>query len=222
MWYTIENVYMLEAAVIGTGGFLLSLEGSKVPIKGSFIKTVISRAIASAILVAIAVLTPVLLYTIPTFFHFSPIIAEENVRTMISILLTFAGLIVAITMCIPFTKWRVFVMVFVFLTVFALSMLLPTSYICGRPTSANMFAYDSSMGQTFMDSQFMRELFRPWNSEGVKAFAADNANFIVIGIFFFVMLPLFFGTMTIVNKYILGNNNETKDRFINNPKQKVE
>ena len=205
MWYTIENAYMLEAAVIGTGGFLLSLEGSRVPIRGSFVKTVISRAIASAILVAIAVITPVLLYTIPSFFNIAPVISEENVRTMISILLTLAGLIVAITMCIPFTKWRVFVMIFIILTVVALSLLLPTSYICGRPTSADMFAYDSSLGQTFMDCQFMRELFRPWNSEGVKSFASRHANFIVMGIFFFVMLPVFFVSMRVVNKYILEN-----------------
>lgn len=220
MWYTIENAYMLEAAVIGTGGFFLSLEGRKTPIKGSFIKTVVSRAVASALLVAISVITPVLLYTIPTFFHISPIISEENVRTMISILLTLSGLIVAITMCIPFTKWRVFVIILIFLTVFALAMILPTSYICGRPTSADMFKYDATIGQSFFDCQFMQELFHPWKSKGVQEFAKDGANFIVIGIFFFVMLPIFFGAMTVVNKVILENDGKTLDRFINNPNRR--
>ena len=36
MWFSIENMYMLEAAVIGTGGFLLSLEPIRTPIKGSY------------------------------------------------------------------------------------------------------------------------------------------------------------------------------------------
>ena len=220
MWYTIENAYMLEAAVIGTGGFFLSLEGSKVPIKGSFIKTVISRAIASAILVAIAVLTPVLLCVVPTFFGGEPIIGEENVRTMVSILLTLAGMIVFVTMCIPFTKWRTFTLILVLLTVTALSFMLPTSYICGRPTGPSMFGYNSSLGETFMDTQFMKEFMRPWNCEYVQAFFKDAPNHIVTGIFFLVMLPAFFGVMTLVNKVILKNSANERDIFINNPNPK--
>jgi len=218
MWYTIENAYMLEAAVIGTGGFFLSLEGSKVPIKGSFIKTVISRAIASALLVAIAVLTPVLLCVIPSFFGQAPIIYEDNVRTMISILLTLAGLIVFVTMCFPFTKWRVFTLILVLLTVGALAFMLPTSYICGRPTGPSMFGYDSSVGETFMDSVFMKEFMRPWNCEYVQKFFEDAPNHIVTGIFFLVMLPVFFGVMTFVNRVVLKNNASEHDSFINKPK----
>ena len=32
MWFQIENTYILEATVVGTGGFLLSLENKKTPI----------------------------------------------------------------------------------------------------------------------------------------------------------------------------------------------
>ena len=47
MWFSIENMYMLEAAVIGTGGFLLSLEPSRTPVKGSFLKNIIPQAITA-------------------------------------------------------------------------------------------------------------------------------------------------------------------------------
>ncbi len=220
MWYTIENAYMLEAAVIGTGGFFLSLESTKVPIKGSFNRTVISRAVASAILAAIAVLTPVLLYSIPTYFGAAPIISEPNVKTMISILLTMAGLIVAVTMCYPFTKWRIFTLILIILTVIALSFILPTSYIGGRPTGPHMFAYDRSAGETFADCQFVKELFRPWNSEVWADLSSDGHNFLVIGIFFVVMMPIFYGVMRFVNKVILKNNVNMKDKFINDPSRK--
>lgn len=215
MWYTIENAYMLEAAVIGTGGFFLSLEYGKVPVKGSFIKTIISRGIASALLAAIAVITPVLLYTIPKYFGQVPVISEWNVSTMISILLTLAGLIVAVTMCYPFTKWRTFTLILIFLTVTVLAFILPTSYICGRPTTPDMFGYDKSAGETFLDCQFMKEFLRPWNSEGVKHLVDDLPNFLVMGIFLFVMLPVFFGVMNFVNKVILKNNKKDTDKFIN-------
>ena len=217
MWYTIENAYMLEAAVIGTGGFILSLEGSKVPIRGSFIKTIISKAIAAACIAAIAVILPVMLYVVPRFFGYDPIIAEYNVKTMISILLTQAGLVVAATMCYPFTKYRIFALALILLTALALSMMLPTSYIGGRPTSPEMFGYDTSLGQTFFDCQFMKELLKPWNSQAVIDLRSQNGNFIIMGIFFCVTLPVFFVVMYIINHFVLKNDPDVKDKFINNP-----
>ena len=217
MWYTIENAYMLESAVIGTGGFILSLEGSKKPIKGSFSKTIISKGIAAGFLAMIAIVIPILMYTIPTYFGSSPLISEENVKTMISILLTLAGLTVMITMCLPFTKYRVFALVMVIGTILALGLILPTSFVGGQPTSAAMFAFDSGKGQTFMDCQFMREFFRPWNSKPLQNVANDSDNFIIMGIFLFVALPLFFVIMELINKKILKNNDSIVDQFVNDP-----
>ena len=219
MWYTIENAYMLESAVIGTGGFILSLEGSKKPIKGSFSKTIISKGISAGFLAMIAIVVPILCYTIPTYFNMEPLITEENVKTMISILLTLAGLTVMITMCLPFTKYRVFALVMVLGTVLALALILPTSFVGGQPTSGAMFSFDSSKGQTFMDCQFMREFFRPWNSKPLQNVAKDKDNFIIMGIFLFVALPLFFGLMEFVNKKVLKNNDSIVDQFINDPKR---
>lgn len=214
MWYTIENAYMLEAAVIGTGGFILSLEGSKVPIKGSFIKTIISKAIASASIVAIAVILPVLLYVVPKFYGYSPIISEENVKTMISILLLIAGLVVACTMCYPFTKYRIFAIILILLTAFALSMMLPTSYIGGRATGPEMFGYDTSLGQTFLDCQFAKEFLRPWNSQTLIDLRKDNINFIIMGIFFVAALPTFCLIMYFINHGILKNDEYYEDRLM--------
>jgi hypothetical protein len=219
MWYTVENVYMLEAAVIGTGGFILSLEGTKKPIKGSFSKTIIAKAIAAGLLALAAVMLPILAYVIPKHYGQEPWINALNVKSMISILLTLAGLVVTFTMCLPFTKYRVFAFTLVCLTVVSLSFLVPTSFVGGRPTSASMFGYDTSLGQNFFDCQFMRELFRPWNSPAFQNLFEDRDNFIIMGIFLFVALPLFFLIIEFVNKKILKNDESIVDSFINDPKR---
>ena len=217
MWYTIENAYMLETAVIGVGGFVLSLEGSKKPIKGSFKKTIITKGVASGALATIAIVLPILMYTIPKFFGGNPWISEENVKTMISLLLTLAGVSVMFIMCLPFTRYRVFAIIMVSTFVILLAFALPTSCIGGRATSHAMFLYKPELGQRFSDSQFMREFFRPWNAQVVKDLFNDKDNFIIMGIFFFVALPLFFGVTEIINRKILKNNESLVDYFINNP-----
>ena len=219
MWYTIENVYMLEAAVIGTGGFILSLESTKKPIKGSFSKTIISKSVAAGLLALSAVMLPILAYVIPKHFGQEPWINEQNVKAMISILLTLAGLVVTFTMCLPFTKYRVFAFTLVMLTVVSLAFLVPTSFVGGRPTSAAMFGFDTSKGENFFDCQFMRELFRPWNSAAIKNLFGDRDNFIIMTIFLFIALPLFFLIIEFVNKKILKNNDSIIDNFVNNPKR---
>ena len=218
MWYTIENAYMLESAVIGTGGFVLSLEYSKRPIKGSFSKTVLSKAIAAGLLAMTAIVLAIWAYTIPTGLGYSPWINEANVKAMISILLTFAGLVVAFTMCLPFTKYRVFAFVLIILTVISLAFILPTSFVGGQPTSAAMFLYDKET-ETIFDSQFMREFMQPWNSKAVQEVFKDPDNFIILGIFVFVALPGFFGIIEFINKKILKNNDGIIDQFINDPKR---
>ena len=217
MWYTIENAYMLEFAVIGMGGFILSLEGSKKPIKGSFSKTIISKGISSGFLAMVAIMLPILMYSIPMYFGYTPLITEENVKTMISLLLTIAGLVVTFTMCIPFTKYRMFAIIMVFLTALFMSLVLPTSCIGGRATSHAMFLYRPDLGETFSDCQFMRELFRPWNSPAVQDLFNDKDNFIVMGAFFLGAIPFFFLLIEIVNKKILKNDESVIYPFINNP-----
>ena len=219
MWYTIENAYMLESAVIGTGGFVLSLEFSKRPIKGSFTKNIIAKGLAAGLLAMLAIVLSIQAYTLPYSMGIEPWISEENVKTMVSVLLTFAGLVVAFTLCLPFTKYRIFAFVLIILTVISLAFMLPTSFVGGMPTNAAMFGFDSSAGQTVFDSQFMHEFMQPWNSIPIQNLFKDKDNFIILGIFVFAALPLFFLTIEFINKKILKNNDSIIDQFINDPKR---
>ena len=195
MWFSIENAYMLEAAVIGIGGVLLSLEAQRQPIRGSFMQAIRLKGAAAGILAAISVLLPIVLYVVPS----TPLIHAENVRTMMSILLLTAGIVIVTVMCIPFNKYRVFVLCAVIFVALLLGFALPTSYIGGNPTGAKMFAYDSSLGQTVMDSVFMREFMRPWNSEVVKNLRNDPASFYLAQLFLFFAIPVFVVAMDLIN-----------------------
>jgi cation-transporting ATPase E len=109
MWFTIESSYLLEASVIGTGGFFISIsEGSREPFKGSFIRNRNIKAILAGLLAAIAMVIPIVCYTIPPYFHKAPIIKAENIRTMITVLLTMAGYVVLLTLCLPFKGQQAF------------------------------------------------------------------------------------------------------------------
>lgn len=191
MWFSIENMYMLEAAVIGTGGFLLSLEPRRTPVKGSFLKNIVSQSISAGILATTAVLLPILLNTIPKYYGFDPFIADENVRPMMTILTSVAGIVVVFSMCIPFNKYRSKALAAVIFVAVFLGLMLPTAYIGGHAVGGSMMQYDAAAGQTFFDSQFMREMFRPMNSPIVRGLIADDNNFVVLRVFVYVAIPAF-------------------------------
>ena len=144
MWFSIENMYMLEAAVIGTGGFLLSLEPIRTPIKGSFLRNISLQAVSAGILVATAILLPILLNTIPKFYGFAPFITDNNVRTMMTVLTSISGMVVVFSMCIPFTKYRTLALGAIIGVALVLGLMLPSSFLCGQPSGANMLAFDAS------------------------------------------------------------------------------
>ena len=219
LWYTVENAYMLEITVIGIGGFMLSLESTKKPFKGSFTKTIIAKSIAAGFLATISILLPITLYTIPTALGYIPIIEESAVKTLISILLTLAGISVTIIMCLPFNKYRAITLGVVLFAVFILFFSLPTSFIGGMPTSMAMFSFNRELGETFFDSQFMKEFFQPWNSPSIQSLFNNINNLYLIVIYICVAIPLFFIIMEIVNKLILKNNESLVDKFINDPKR---
>ena len=219
MWYTVENAYMLEISVIAIGGFMLSLESTKKPFKGSFTKTIIAKSIAAGFLATISILLPIMLYTIPTSLGYIPIIEESAVKTMISILLTLAGITVGFVMCLPFNKYRLITLGVVLFSIFILFFSLPTSFIGGMPTSKAMFSFNPELGETFMDSQFMKEFFKPWNSPSIQSLFNNQNNFTLIWVYILVAIPLFFIIMEIINKLILKNNESLVDKFINDPKR---
>ncbi|MBQ7699626.1 MAG: HAD-IC family P-type ATPase [Clostridia bacterium] len=191
MWLSVENLYMLEAAVIGTGGFLLSLEPMRTPIKGSFLKNILSQSVAAGILAALSILLPIMLNTIPPHFGLAPFVSDVNVRPMMTLFLMSAGFVVIFSSCIPFNKYRAFVLVALLTVAFILGMMLPASYIGGKTIGEGMLAFDKAAGQTIFDSQLVREMFRPGNSEVIKNLIADRNNFLVIRLFFYIAVPIF-------------------------------
>lgn len=191
MWFSVENMYMLEAAVIGTGGFLLSLEPRRTPVRGSFMKNILTQSIAAGGLAAFAILLPIILNAVPKAFHMEPIIADENVRSMMTVMMFVSGIIVVFSMCIPFNKYRRLALTAVLAVVTTLGLMLPSAYITGRPIGGDMVTFDKAAGQTFFDSQLAQEFFRPMNSPSVKALAGDLDNFIVLRIFLYVAIPTF-------------------------------
>lgn len=199
MWFSFENVYLMQTCVIAVGGFALSLEGSKNPIEGTFKSNVLPKAFISSILMTLAVLIPIWLNQLPqTFNNASPIISNNNVSTLISIMTVCAGIIVLITMCIPFTKYRLAIIGVVIISAIILAFASPTSYIGGKATPFTMFK--SSDGNIF-HSQFFHECFQPWNCQSVKDIATDKASYITLALFFVIDFTLYFFTIFFLNKY---------------------
>ena len=188
---SVENLYMLEAAVIGTGGFLLSLEPMRKPIVGSFLRNILTQAVAAGMLVSVGILLPLLLYTIPPFFGAEPIINGANVRTMMTILVTLAGLVVLFSMCLPFNKYRLITLTALVGVATFLGLMLPTSYLGGLAVGPDMLAFDKAAGQTIFDSQLMQEMFKPGNAAVVKNLIADRDNFVILRLFLYVAVPMF-------------------------------
>ncbi|MBE6529515.1 MAG: HAD family hydrolase [Ruminococcaceae bacterium] len=188
---TVENLYMLEAAVIGTGGFLLSLEPIRKPIVGSFMKNILTQAVAAGVLVSVGILLPLLLYAVPQALGAAPIISETSVRTMMTILVSLAGFVVLFSMCLPFNKYRAITVTALVAVAAILGFMLPASYIGGQTIGVDMVKFDAAAGQTIFDSQLMHEMFQPWNSAAVKDLFSDQENFVILRLFLYVAVPVF-------------------------------
>lgn len=188
MWYSVENIYLMQTAVIAIGGFLLSLEGSKEPIRGNFKRKVLSKASISSLLIVIAVLLPILLNEIPKTFSKEPIISDGNVSSLISVLALVAGFIVLVSMCFPFTRYRKISLIGSVFVSLLLGFSMPTTYIGGKVTSFSMF---SSPDSNVFHTQFFHEFFQPWNSLAVSQLFSSITSYIVLFSYIVVMLPVF-------------------------------
>ena len=177
--------------MIGTGGFLLSLEPIRTPIKGSFLKNIALHSVSAGILATGAILLPILLNLVPKYIGVEPLVADENIRSMMTVMTLLAGFVVVLSMCIPFNKYRMLSLLAITAVAIILGLMLPTAYIGGQATGADMLAYDAAAGQTIMDSQFMREMFRPMNSPVVRSLVSDLNNYLVLRLFLYISVPLF-------------------------------
>lgn len=97
-----KQFMLLEMFVIGVASFMLALEPNYERIKGSFLKTVLIRSIPNALVMFIPVLLLMLLD------GFGIITVSDAARNSIAmIIVTLVGYVNLISLCRPFTKWRV-------------------------------------------------------------------------------------------------------------------
>ena len=97
-----KQFMLLEMFVIGVASFLLALEPNNKRIEGSFLRTVLIRSIPNAMVMFI----PVLLLMLLDKFDFIAI-TDVSRNSIAMIIVTLVGLINLISLCRPFTKWRV-------------------------------------------------------------------------------------------------------------------
>lgn len=200
-WFSIENLYLLEAAVIGTGGFFISLEPRRTPVRGSFLKTIVMQSIAAGVLSACAVLLPILLNTIPKYFGYAPFVSDANVKPMMTVLLSVSGIVVVFSMCIPFNKYRAFSLVSILFVASFLGLLVPSTYIGGQSIGPDMLDFDEAAGQTVFDSRLAQEVFHPSRSHAVQELFSDKNNFLVLQLFLYVAIPVFIMIRFAVENY---------------------
>ena len=199
MYFSVENIYMMQTSVTAVGGLLLSLEGTKQPIKGTFKDNVLWKAIVAGSVIVLAVLIPIWLNQIPKMMGNQPIVNNSNVGSLISILATIAGVDVAIAMSLPINRYRLIVIGIIILTALLLGFALPTSYIGGKASSFSMFK--SPDGNIF-HSEFFKEFFQPWNAPSVKELNAERGAYLTMVIFFSLVLPICIFAMNLINRYL--------------------
>ncbi len=201
--YSVENIYLLQTAVIGVGGFLLSLESHKEPIRGSFMRNVFSKALISGLLVLAAAIAPLILCRSTALFNGTPVISEDSAKSLISILTGLAGFVCCVCMCTPFTRYRFICLIAVILFGTFLVFALPTSIVGGKATSFSMFV---SPDGNFFHAPFFQVAFQPWNSEVMIELHKNYVNYVVMGSFLLIAFPLYGATYHFVNKrFVLGH-----------------
>jgi cation-transporting ATPase E len=97
----------VELFIIGLGSILLTLEPNDKRIEGSFIKSLIIKSMPNAI----AMLLPILALMIMEKFTTMSYDARNAIALSLVIAVAFINLFY---LCLPFTKWRIFVISFVF------------------------------------------------------------------------------------------------------------
>ena len=203
--YSLENVYLLETAIIGTGGMLLSLEPTKRPIRGKFRRNVLVKAIPSGILVFIGAMVPVIL-------HVCKVIDQATMTSMISVMTALGGLTVLIVMSIPLNRWRAVSITLVTLNILLFALALPRVFVGAKSLSIN--------GETI--PILVREAFQPWNSDAVRCLFIANGGFnawavIPMLIFVTIMIPGYYLIVRfVINRYLEKKNAEDEAKLAEN------
>ncbi|MCR5079133.1 MAG: HAD-IC family P-type ATPase [Bacilli bacterium] len=197
MWYSVENIYLMQGAITGIGGFLLSLEPQKKPIRGSFLQNVSRRSIISGIFLLISALLPIFLNQLPQLWGSNPLLSDANAKSMISLLTAITGFVVMFSMCIPLSRYRVIALSAVLVAALVFAFGLPTSYVGGQTTSFAMFR--SPDGNIF-HAEVFRVAFQPWNSKVWIELNNEKMCYYLMGGVFLVVLPAYLFVVNANNK----------------------
>ena len=198
MFFSVENIYLMQFSVIALAGFLLSLESSKDPIKGTFKDNVLFKALLSGTFMTFAALLPILINQISLVCVGRVTFNNSNVSTMISLLTTISGLIVLIAMTYPHNKYRKGVLIITFLSVIVVGLFSPTSFIGGKATTFSMIRSDD--GNIF-HSQFFKEMFKPWNCPSLISLNEQALQtYLTLGLFILIGLPLYIFLLNLITK----------------------
>ena len=188
--YSLENVYLLETAIIGTGGFLLSLESTKSPIRGSFARNVLAKAIPSGIFVWAGAILPVFLNAFGVYGD------GVEVTSLISMMTAVAGMTILIAMCVPFNKHRIISVALAIGNIALFALALPNVFIGAK--ALNFSEID----------QVLHEAFQPWNAEAIRVvFITEHgtfnaAGFLTLSLYFIIGLPLYYAVVSLINKFL--------------------
>ena len=209
MVYSLENVYLLETAIIGTGGFLLSLEPTKAPIRGKFGRNVLARAIPSGVLVFMGAMLPVLMYKLGALGEQGVgSYAMATMTSMISMMTALSGLTVVIAQCIPFNKFRTICVSLVVGNVLLFALALPRVFI-----GAKSLSFDGENLEIIL-----HEIFQPWNTEALRVVFVDQADkfnvwpVVVMTSFVVIMIPTYYFIIRLINKWLEKKNAEDKEK----------
>ncbi len=198
MFFSVENIYLMQFSVIALAGFFLSLESSKEPIKGTFKDNVLIKALVSGTFMTFSALLPILINQISLLTTGKVTFNNSNVSTMISLLTTISGLIVLITMTYPHNKYRKGVLIITFLSVIVVGLFSPTSFIGGKATTFSMIRSDD--GNIF-HSQFFKEMFQPWNCPSLISLNEQALQtYLTLGLFILIGLPLYIFLLNLITK----------------------
>jgi cation-transporting ATPase E len=185
--FTIENIYLMQTGVIAIAGFLLSVEACPRPIRGSFKTNVYPQAAVAGLLMALGALIPCILNVI--LVDGKPLMSADNARSMISLLTTFAGFTVLFRMCVPFSRYRVFVYSFSLGVNIFLAFAMPSVYVGGRSWSFQDIIKNG------LNSELSKNFF---NLSSPVFTSLGTPEYVTLGLFIAVGLPIYI----LVSKYV--------------------
>lgn len=197
----LEAIYIYEFISIALCGVLLSLQNNKInPIKGNFVKNVISRACIYGFFMAISALIPVILNLFNNINN-TILFPENTFVAIITIFITSAGLVVLFDICSPLKKYTTLVFI-VGVTLSLLLMLAFPDVFLTVGYLKNTSGFKEQISLIFKDF-FNFNLFYKFN----------YIEIILIFVYIVIAYPLFY-LIKILFTFIYKNFYKVEEKFV--------